>query len=218
MPLLDAYPLPDADAHLGIWKMTEPLTFFESRLTLFPREVDEIKTLKERKKGEWFCSRYVLHVLSDRHIRGACLKDEFGKPFLEGSSYHISMSHSEYRTAIIASPHKVGIDIQHKVEKITRIAPKFLSEKELSQIPKNNEINYLHFYWGAKEALYKIYGKKEVDFKKHLTILPFSESNGIFMSSGLILKDANPIRCYIKARVYDDFILVYAWEAPESEF
>lgn len=216
MPLLDAYPLPDADAHLGIWKMTEPVTFFESRLTLFSREEEEIKTLKERKKEEWFCSRYVLHVLSDRHIRGACLKDEFGKPFLEGSPYHISMSHSEDTTAVIASPLRVGIDIQHRVEKITRIAPKFLSEKELLQIPENNGINYLHFYWGAKEALYKIYGKKEVDFKKQLVIQPFSENNEIFMSSGIILKGDNPIHCNIKARIYDDFILVYAWETSET--
>jgi len=215
MPLLDAYQLPDVHALLGIWEVSEPVSFFENRLILFPEEEQEVKTLKDRKRMEWFCSRYVLHVLSDRHVRGACLKDKYGKPYLEGSDYHISMSHSGERTAVIASPHRIGIDIQHKVDKITRIAPRFLSESERNDIPADDEVTFLHFYWGAKEAMYKIYGKKEVDFKKHLSLQPFIKDDQGWRSKGIISKDENPIHCQVSAHLLDDFVLVYAWEVFE---
>lgn len=212
MPLLDAYQLPDVKALLGIWKVDEPVTFFENKLTLFPQEAEEVKGLKDRKRMEWFCSRYLLHVLSDRHVRGACLKDAYGKPYLEGSDYHISMSHSEDRTAVIASPHRIGIDIQRIVEKITRIAPRFLSENEMSDIDEHDKVNFLHFYWGAKEAMYKIYGKKEVDFKKHLALQAFEKKDFGWKSQGVISKDEQPIHCQISAHLTDEFVLVYAWE------
>lgn len=213
MPLLDNYKIDhDSETRIGLWEMTENISFFEEKLILHDQEAREIRQLKDRKRQEWFCSRYLLHLLSDRKIRGACLKDEHGKPFIEGSSYCISMSHSHERIAVIASSQRVGIDIQIKVDKIARIADKFLSSKERDSIPSAHFLDFLHFFWGAKESLYKIYGKKELDFKKHILVDPFEYGEGSVKTTGRIEKGEESITCHITGYVTGSYFLVYAVE------
>lgn len=213
MPLLDNFKIDlDPETWIGVWEMTENLSFFEKQLLLHEEEATEIRQLKERKKYEWFCSRYLLHLLSEREIRGACLKDDYGKPYLEGSAYFISMSHSHERTAVIASTRRAGIDIQMKVEKIARIADKFLSPAEKDSIPAAHYLEYLHYYWGAKESLYKIYGKKELDFKKHILVDPFEYQEGCVKTTGRIQKGDENISCNITGYFTGSYFLVFALE------
>jgi len=106
---------------IGLWEINEDLDFFQDHMQLYPAEEKEIESLSDRKKIEWLASRFLLHIMSGRSIRGACLKDEYGKPYLSGSRFHISMSHSRNMAAVIASPTRLGIDIQNHVEKIARI-------------------------------------------------------------------------------------------------
>lgn len=213
MPLLDNYKIDhDAETWLGLWEMTENLSFFEENIILHDEEALEIRQLKDRKRHEWFCSRYLLHILSGMEIRGACLKDQYGKPFLAGSSYFISMSHSHERAAVIASSRRAGIDIQIKVEKIARIADKFLSPKERDSINETHFLDTLHFFWGAKECLYKIYGKKELDFKKHIRVDPFEYMEGSVKTTGRLEKGEENITCDITGYVSGSYFLVYAVE------
>jgi phosphopantetheinyl transferase (holo-ACP synthase) len=214
MPLLDYYKLDIVpDTWLGIWQNNEPVTFFEEKINLYPAELHEIAGLKYRKRLEWFSSRYILHLLSEREVRGACLKDEYGKPYLENSEYHISMSHSHELTAVIASKAVVGVDIQYKVEKITRIVGRVLSDSELSDLGRIYSLEAIHVYWGAKEAMYKIYGRKEVDFRKELMVNPFEIRNGRVRTTGIIIKNGVEIECKICAEVLTDYVLVYAWDS-----
>ena len=97
----------------------------------------------------------------------ACLKDGYGKPHLSNSPFSISFSHSDDLVAVAMSRHLVGIDIQHEVEKITRIKHKFVNEDETPQ-EGQSEIDHLHKVWGAKESAFKAYGRKQVDFLKNM--------------------------------------------------
>ncbi len=213
MPLLDYYKLDIVpDTWLGIWQNNEPVAFFEEKIDLYPAELHEIAGLKDRKRLEWFSSRYILHLMSEREVRGACLKDEYGKPYLENSEYHISMSHSHELTAVIASTALVGVDIQYKVEKITRITGRVLSESELDDLQKIYSLDAIHVYWGAKEAMYKIYGRKEIDFRKELFVDSFDIQNGWVRTTGKIIKNGIKTECMICAQVLEDYVLVYAWE------
>ena len=99
--------------------------------------------------------------------------DTNGKPFLPGSEYKISISHSNKLVAIQLSKIHAGVDIQQIGKKIERIAEKFMSERELISLKGNNQVEQLHVYWGAKEVLYKIYGKRALHFKENLLIEPF---------------------------------------------
>ena len=95
----------------------------------------------------------------------------------ENSLYEISISHSRELTSVMASPRLVGVDIQKLVGKIDRIASKFMTGVEMECLDEKYRLEHLHVFWGAKEALYKAYGRKQLDFRQHIFVwVPFPES------------------------------------------
>jgi hypothetical protein len=50
--------------------------------------------------------------------------------------------------------------------------------------------------WSAKEAIYKSYGRKEVDFQKHMQILPFEISAEGVISANFLLGQATPMQVH----------------------
>lgn len=168
MPLLFQKEL-DLGVEVGVWEITESENYFQERLSLVEVEQAQLSQIKGYRRVEWLAARHLLHVMSGRNIRGACLKDDFGKPYLENSTVHISMSHTHGLAAVIAGQPAVGIDIQWKVDKIMRIQQKFVNDQERVQLIDLN-VSTLHILWGAKECLYKAYGRKRLDFRKHIHI------------------------------------------------
>jgi phosphopantetheinyl transferase len=100
--------------------------------------------------------------------------DEYGKPRLQDGTF-ISITHSYTFTAIIVSADlHVGIDIEKQREKILKIAHKFTPFEEYKTIANVDAlISKLTIVWGAKESLYKIYGKKKLLFLHHIYIEDF---------------------------------------------
>lgn len=91
------------------------------------------------------------------------------KPFLRNRPEHISISHSHDKLAIIINTSEpTGIDIELMRDKVKNIQHKFLNESEL--LLADNNVDKLLTYWAAKEALYKVYGLKEVEFSLHLFV------------------------------------------------
>ena len=101
--------------------------------------------------------------------------DAFGKPHLKDKNY-LSISHSFTFTAIIISKKKpVGIDVEKQRDKIVKIAHKFTPIEEYNTIANHEAlVSKLTVVWGAKESLYKIYGKKKLRFLHHIYIEDFS--------------------------------------------
>jgi glycosyltransferase involved in cell wall biosynthesis/phosphopantetheinyl transferase len=153
---------------VAVWHVTEQEDFFVPKLPLSPTENTEFSLLKGKKRIEWLASRYLLHLLLEKEERIFWEKDEFGKPFLPDNTIFFNISHSGEMVAAIVAEQPVGIDIQIFAPKMARIAHKFMSEKELSALPNEHLLDFLHLYWAAKEALYKAYGRRELDFKKHI--------------------------------------------------
>lgn len=99
--------------------------------------------------------------------------DEFGKPHLRDMGRFMSLSHSHDKLAIILNKvEATGIDIELIRDKVLNVKHKFLSEAELPVL-QNHEIEKMIVYWAAKESLYKIHGRKKIDFAKDLSVLPF---------------------------------------------
>src|SRR5205823_6141205 len=64
-----------------------------------------------------------------------------------------------------------GVDIERIHPRIKKIAPKFLSEREKNDLQRETqkaELPRLYIIWGAKEVLFKIYGRGGILFKEHL--------------------------------------------------
>src|SRR5690606_17907428 len=93
--------------------------------------------------------------------------------------HHISLSHSyPYVTVIIDTEKSVGIDLEHFKSKLLRIAPRMFSPLELKDAGNSVEKNCV--YWSAKEALMKVYGKKDLVFSENLLVESFKlESTGV---------------------------------------
>lgn len=197
-------------AELGIWKIEEPEDWFLQNMILHPSELEQLANIKGNKRREWLAVRYLLHYLSGRKKRGALLKDEWGKPFLDQSSFHISISHSHHKAAVISAPELCGIDIQKIVPKIRRIQGKFMNKIEIEALSNDHKLAQMHVVWGAKEALFKAYGKKKVDFKKDLQILPFDYKEEGDIIQGYVLKGKKQQHYTIHYEMINDFMLVYA--------
>jgi len=133
----------------------------------------------------------IIHLL---HPNAVLQKDEYGKPFLDYDNLHINYSHA--KKFILWGEHKsfkIGVDIEYMRPQLAKIKHKFCREDEFDFIPTENEIPYLLAIWSAKEAIYKAYGKKEVDFQKHMQILPFEIGTEGVITANFLLGSPTPM-------------------------
>ena len=203
---------------LAVWKLTEDEAFFINSLSWPEAELRHFKSLHEKRRLEWLSSRMLICQLSGIADSSSIIKDSFGKPSLKDSQINISISHTNGYVAAFISKKSIGIDIQTIVEKIHRIAHKYLNLKELHAISPEHLTEVLHLHWGAKEALYKSYGRKQLSYREDIKInldhinqatesirdqYPFSFSG--YISKGALYEDYS-----LEALKIDNTILVYA--------
>lgn len=199
------------EVELGVWEVTEKEQWFLNQLLLYPGELRQLSLIKGRKRLEWLGVRHLVHEMSGRIKRGAFLKDEYGKPYLENSDYHVSISHSEGMAAAVASIANNGVDIQRVVPKLGAIAKRVMSPEEMACIKEESFLEHLHVLWGAKECLYKGYGRKQLDFRANIIIEPFEYQDGGGSCEGWVKKDEASMNFSIHYRIEKgEFMLVYA--------
>jgi 4'-phosphopantetheinyl transferase len=156
-----------------IWKIEESISKLQEGIVLSENSTARLNSMKSQLHQRGFLS--IRHLLKEVGYTDADLiYDEFGKPHLKNGT-HISISHSFTFTAIIVSDElHVGIDIEKQREKILKIAHKFTPFEEYKTIANVDAlISKLTIVWGAKESLYKIYGKKKLLFLHHIYIEDF---------------------------------------------
>ncbi len=172
MPQIQDWQLPHAQ--IGVWQILEPPTFFLARLHLSAHDVAHLATMHVVRRTEWLAARWLLHEMTE----GKCIvaKNEFGKPFCTDSSIQISFSHAHQLATVVVSEKTVGIDIERLATKLLHVAPRVLSAAEYASVQSEGaeRLAHLHLYWGAKEALYKAYGRRGVIFSQHLLSEPFA--------------------------------------------
>jgi phosphopantetheinyl transferase len=130
----------------------------------------------------------VKEIIQLLHPNAELKKDDFGKPYLNENSLQINYSHA--KNILFWGEHaafKIGVDVEHLRPQLATIKHKFCREDEFEFIPSENAISYLLAIWSAKEAIYKAYGKKEVDFQKHMQILPFELGNEGVIAANFLL-------------------------------
>ena len=107
------------------------------------------------------------------------------KPYLPGEKYHFSISHcGNYAAAIVSSTERVGIDIEIITPRVERIKHKFLHADELSFVHtygREKQIPLLTLLWSVKEAMFKWWGRGDVDFSE---VLRFSDFH--FQHKGIL--------------------------------
>jgi hypothetical protein len=161
------------DGILGMWEITEDFDYLRSMVTLDEKDVERLESFKNhQRKLEWLSVRVLLNSLTDKDSRIVYGPER--KPYLHNNSHNISISHSKELTAILLNKkRRVGLDLEFMSDKVLRIAEKFMRPEELESIDKNQEIYHLYLHWCAKEALYKICDKVDINFVTNLKIEPF---------------------------------------------
>jgi phosphopantetheinyl transferase len=172
----------------AIWKIEESADELLSKLQLSRSERAFLERLNKGKRTlNWLGTRVLLRSMLDTPGYIDCPSDENGKPYLVNFPHKISLSHSfDYATVMLSTTHEVGIDMELVKPKIELIANKFMQEGELKQLTDNQYIEQLYVYWCAKEAVYKLQGKKGVSFKDNIWVEPFSyQSEGGYITAHL---------------------------------
>lgn len=196
---------------VGVWHITENQEDLIEQATNLAINLNSLPQIKSGSRiKQWIATRLLInHFFNDAGI----VYDEFGKPSLS-NHWNISISHSgDYVAIIINKEDNCGIDIEKIAPKVERIKHKFLNDDDLKIITSHE---HLTLYWGAKEALYKYYGKKEVLFIENLFIEGFTKNSTNFY--GIINFNHPPNlpqgrSFYSKIKMewekIDDYMLVY---------
>jgi len=132
------------------------------------------------RKKEW---------LTVRHILREKLMDEAeigyhpsGKPFIENSGTHISISHSKGIAGIMTSNQRVcSIDCEIIHPKPAKLLERFAHQTEIEKIPTSKCEELATILWCAKECIYKLYSDISFNFVDDIIcdIAPQSENQGI---------------------------------------
>jgi len=208
MPLYKSLTI-DTKTKILIWKIEESFNELNTKVLLTDKNQTRLDEMKSELHQRGFLS--VRHLLkeagySDRDL----VYDEFGKPHLKDGKY-ISITHSfTFSGIIISDDAPVGIDIEKQRDKISKIAHKFTPFEEYKTIANHDAlVRKLTIVWGAKESLYKIYGKKKILFLHHIYIEDFKFSDK--KTIGEIRYQGENLKYTIHFLEFEGFTCVYAF-------
>ncbi len=210
MPIIHHQQL-NKDSSWAVWKIDESYDEFMAMVNLDDNDNEALDQITHPIKIlEWFGSRLTLKYLLNKiqlQFLGI-VKDEHAKPFLKDLTVHMSISHCyPYAAAIIHRHHPVGIDIEFPKEKLKRIAHKVFNPTELEFV--GDDLILHSIVWSAKEVLYKMNGKKELTFKEHLEIMPFSLQNDATFVGKMLHENKDIEKYNLKFSQIKDHFLVF---------
>lgn len=155
---------------LTLWKITESVEELRVLLTAF----EPLLFPGEERTRQWLASRVLLQYALEKYgISGKLQleKDENGKPHIPGCSLQISLSHAEGYAAILLSDQcRVGVDVEAVTPRIARISRRFMNEEELTLLTHDTDHRTMYIVWSAKEALYKWYSQRGLDFRLEIVV------------------------------------------------
>jgi 4'-phosphopantetheinyl transferase len=208
MPLVHSEIIADA-CMLMVWELTETEETLQKKLPEHAKTEELLTISHPQKKREWMAGRMVISLLTERSglvFRGLW-KDEHGKPFLIDCPHFISLTHTqEYIGAAIHPYSPIGIDMEKKHEKLIRTAGKYLTDPERERA--GNQVQDLCIMWCAKEAIFKLNGRKKVSFKDDILIHPLAAHSP--RASGLLRENGNAINADLHIRWFGEYCLVVA--------
>jgi len=193
---------------MGIWEVSEDYNTLLSKLNLDKEEINKLNSFKsEGRKLEWLSVRNLINNLLERNAR--IIYNADNKPFLKGTTYNISISHSHKLTSIFLSKkNRVGIDLELMSHKISTLSDKFINDQEIVTSDPELRRYHLYIHWCAKEALYKICDKQDINFKENLTIFPF-QPNDEGIIKGRVLNSRGVEDFWMRYKKYKDYSIVW---------
>lgn len=197
---------PGENTFLLVWKITEDA----ETLNKYLDHLTDAQTSTPKHSLHWLASRAAITTHFGLDAVVIINKDIYNRPsmLVDGEKYHLSITHSSNYAAVMFSKFRnVALDLEKVDERVGRVAHKFINGAEEEMLLQSkNIIHDQTLIWSAKETLYKFYGQKELDFKKHMTIfIQQPQLRGCLHKTTPIFYDMND-------ELLDGFILTYMSE------
>ncbi len=208
MPLLSLKSI-KSQLHVGVWKLEESVESLLALTELSEKErlyFSQIKNISRQR--QWLSCRVLLKKIYPKPIEITYTPS--GKPLTNMSSYHISISHTAYYSAVIlAKGQAVGVDIERIADRLKRISPKMASGKErlMAASDKDKELEHLTMIWCAKETIFKLCETQMLNFSEQIFVdINSLTEEGFF---NVFLNQGKTTVFRLKKEKINDHILVY---------
>lgn len=152
-----------------------------------------------RRRREFVATRFLRH-----HLFGyeEIKYRDHGAPYLENAGF-ISISHARNLVGIASNADfAIGFDIEEIQEKVLRLTKKFLNADEL-RLFDIQDTETMITCWSYKETLYKLAGRKMIDFKKDLLLL----ENGSGTCKAKIINPREVIHAELEVLRFREFVI-----------
>lgn len=204
--LIPTSPLFEGVIDFFFWEITETV---EDLLALFAHPDYMRKGLKDfssniTRQKEWLATRLLL-----KEALGDDVKISYtvsGRPFLIGSTQHISISHTRQYVLLALAQGPFGVDIEVWGSRALRLQQKFLSPDEASLLHSIEADKTAVRLWSAKESCYKYLDIPGLSLKNDIFLAQYDAQLEAHITS---INNAVPI-------YYQDFpSFVLTWTSPE---
>ena len=163
----------DNEAVIGVWQITETEEELKELSSTPSDEMEEISFIRsESLRKQRLAVRALLNTMFDDKVYLS--HHDNGKPYLENNPVNISITHTEkYVAVILHEEENVGIDIESLDRDFSAVEKKALSEDEIDDLEDDKRNEQLAIYWCAKEAVFKLLSRYNVDFAEQIEIERF---------------------------------------------
>lgn len=176
-----------------------PMTDAESsRWTTAEERAVAAAFASERRRSEYLTWRAVVR----RELGAVAIGyDAVGAPVVPGSEVHIGVSHCPGRIAVCISDRPCAVDVESETRDFSRAASRYLAPGERALA---GDALIPAVVWCAKETLYKLYRRTELDLLRDIRITGVDFAAGTV--DGCVLGEPS-VRLSLLRR--DGFVVVY---------
>lgn len=102
--------------------------------------------------------------------------NDVGAPIVDSPNIYISIAHAKERCVAVAiSDRCVGVDVESLERDFEHVAPRYMKAAELQL---SDSRAWYAMAWCAKEAMYKLYGRRGVDLLDEIRVVGYDATLG----------------------------------------
>ena len=196
-------------ATIGVWQVTETEEELTGMSATPSDEMEEISFIKsESLRKQRLAVRALLNTLLDEKVYLS--HHDNGKPYLENNPLNISITHTDkYVAVILHEDQDCGIDVESLDRDFSAVEKKALSEDEIEDLEDEKRNEQLAIYWCAKEAIFKLLSRYNVDFAEQIEIERFRPRGEGALDATFIDKNEDEEEFELEYITFDRHVLVW---------
>ena len=197
------------DATIGVWQITETEQELINLSATPTDEMEEISFIKsESLRKQRLAVRALLNALFEEKVY--LRHHDNGKPYLENNPTNISITHTEkYVAVILHEENDCGIDVESLDRDFSAVEKKALSEDEIEDLEDEKRNEQLAIYWCAKEAIFKLLSRYNVDFAEQIEVERFRPRGEGELEATFIDKNEDEQEFDLRYMTFDRHVLVW---------